>query len=250
MKRGISPKAGHIGEGWDLPVVVWGQLEGGEVRVLGRGHYAVVYRATLTLQDGQRVAVALKNLIDKPFTPQSIPLEEARVLQALEGVEGVPALHGVTDSPPHILVMSLCPGLALSAWRRRGEIRVCLKAVKELCVILTKMHHRGITHGDLHGCNVLVNVSNGEGETSVWVIDFGHAKRNADTEAMKKDVKQVMVLLRNILMAMEEETDGDIYHSREMIHVLTPETTLGGISSLVCGVLRDPADETMYRRSR
>lgn len=241
MKRGISPEAGHTGEGWGVPGVGWRQLEGGEVRVLGRGHYAVVYRATLTLQDGQRVAVALKSLIDKPFTPQSIPLEEARVLQALEGVEGVPALHGVTDSPPHVLVMSLCPGFALSVWRRRGEIRTCQKAVKELCLILSKMHRRGVTHGDLHGCNVLVNVSNGDGETSVWVIDFGHAKRNADAEAMKSDVKQVMKLLRNILLAMEEESDGEIYHRRrEIMDVMTSDLTLEEISSLVCCVLRDP----------
>lgn len=250
MKRGMSPEAGHTGEGWGVPGVAWRQLEGGEVRVLGRGHYAIVYRATLTLQEDQRVAVALKSLIDKPFTSQSIPLEEARVLQALKGLEGVPALHGVTDSPPHVLVMSLCPGFALSVWRRRGEIRACLKAVKELCVILSKMHHRGVTHGDLHGCNVLVNVP-GDSETSVWVIDFGSAKRNADAVAMKTDVKQVMKLLRNILMTMEENSDREIYRRRrEIVEFMTPDLTLEEISSLVCGVLRDPANETLYSRNK
>lgn len=246
--RGTSPEEGHTGEEWyrwewDVPRVAWRQLEEGEVRVVGRGHYAVVHSATLTLPDGRQVAVALKRLIDKPFPSRSVPLEEARVLRALEGVEGVPVLYGMTDSPPHVLVMSLCPGVALSVWRRRGEVRTCLRAVRELCVILTNMHGRGVTHGDLHGCNVLASLSDGDGETRVWLIDFGRAKRNADAEAKKKDVKQVMKLLSNILMAMEEDFDRDIYHRRRAIlEVMEPTLNLKQVSSLVRHVLRDAAD--------
>lgn len=245
MKPGVSPGAGQDGEGWGVPSVAWQHLEGDEVKVLGSGHYAVVFSATLTLPDGRRVSVALKSLIDKPFTSGSIPLEEARVLKALAGVEGVPSLYGVTASPPHVLVMSQCSGLALSVWRRRGAVRTCLEALRELCVILAKMHGRGVAHGDLHGCNILASRSARGGGASVWLIDFGHAKRNADSKAIRTDVNQLLKLLTNILMTMKEDSDGDIYRRRsKILEVTSPNWSLGEIESFVCSVLDGHSDDT------
>lgn len=246
MRRGRSLAAEHAGNELAVPKVAWQQLEGGEVKVLGSGHYAVVYSATLKLPNGQRVAVALKSLTDKPLTGKSSPLEEARVLQALAGIEGVPNLYGITGSPPHVLVMSHCSGFALSLWRRWGEVRTCLLAIRELCDILTKMHFRGVTHGDLHGSNILVSLSNSVGRAHVWLIDFGQARRNADSKAMNTDVRQTVKLLTNILMTMEEGSDRDIYHRRrEIFEVLNPQLNLDEISSLLCSVLHSHSDETV-----
>lgn len=244
MKPDSSPKAWHVVEEWGVPKVTWQQLE--RSKVLGRGHFAIVYSATLTLPDNQRVAVALKNLIDKPLIPVRIPLEEARVLQALAGVEGVPRLYGITELPPHVLVMSQCPGYPLSVWRQRGKVRTCLMAVRGLCVILTKMHGRGITHGDIHGSNVLVSVSDGKCETSVWIVDFGLAKRNADSKAIRTDVQQVLKLLTNIILTMEVNSDTDIYQRRQEIIIksMNNNLTLDEISSLVSSVLHGRREKT------
>lgn len=223
-------------ERWEVPRIKWQQL--GCSAVLGRGHHAIVYSASLTLPDGQRRPVALKKLIPKPLAMKNIPLEEARVLQALVGVEGVPRLYGMTDSPPHVLVMSKCPGLTLSVLRQRGEVRTCLTAVQKLCTILSKMHARGVTHGDLHGCNILVSLLGGNSNACVWLIDFGNAQRNAEITVMKTDEKQLLKLLINILMTMKEASDKSIFHRRqEVIKVMDANLNLVEISSLVCNIL-------------
>ena len=221
--------------GWEVPRVEWQQL--GIDGVLGRGHYATVFSASLTLLDGQRISVALKLLIPKPLSEKSIPLKEARMLGELAGVQGVPKLYGMTNSPPHVLIMSRCPGVSLSVLRRCGEVRTCLMAVQKLCTILSKMHARGVTHGDLHGCNILVSVSNDNTNPCVWLIDFGNAQRNS--ENMKVDEKQLLKLLINILVTMNEASDKIIFHRRhEVLKVQDANLNLDQISSLVCNILR------------
>lgn len=221
-------------EGWGVARVEWQQLRLGEV--LGRGHHAIVYSANLTIPGGQRIPVVVKKFIPKPLVERRIPVEEAQVLQELTGVEGVPRFYGMTDSPPHVLVMSKCPGLTFSVLRQRGEVRTCLTAVQKLCTILSNMHARGVTHGDLHGCNILVSLLGGN--VCVWLIDFGNARRNADIAVMRTDEKQLLRLLVNILVTMKEASDKSIFHRRqEVIKVKDVNLNLVEISALVCNVL-------------
>ncbi|MPC91309.1 hypothetical protein E2C01_086336 [Portunus trituberculatus] len=238
MKPKEHPTVGLLWD-WEAPRVEWRQVE--REALLGRGHYATVHSATLCLPGGERVPVALKQLIPKPIVGKCVPLEEARVLGALAGVKGVPKLYGLTDTPPHALVMSRCPGVTMSVLRKRGEVRMCLVAVGKLCSILSHMHARGVTHGDLHGSNILVSVPDGDGKDSmsVCLVDFGNSKTNAGTELLKKDAHQLLKLLKNILRTMKEESDSNIFQRREEVtEILDADLTLAQIFSLVGCILR------------
>lgn len=134
----------------------------------------MVYPAFLTLPDDQCVPVVYKVLID---TAQALAKceQEARVLQELEGVAGVPKLYGATNIQPHAIVMSFRPGVMLLKYLRPDTLRIYLTCLKEACHVLTRLHERGVTHRDLHGANILVEVAGDTEVVSVSLVDFGDA---------------------------------------------------------------------------
>uniref|UniRef100_A0A0P4WB83 Protein kinase domain-containing protein n=1 Tax=Scylla olivacea TaxID=85551 RepID=A0A0P4WB83_SCYOL len=167
-------------------------------------------------------------------------LHEAQVLQVLAGVAGVPRLYGVTQTAPHVLVMSRCPGISVVELRRRGEVRLCLTALLHLCDIVSAMHERRVIHRDLHGGNILVSSKDTDAGVDVWVVDFGEAVMCAGGEALKVDEAQVMMLVRDTLRGVRQDSDRDIFRRRRNALTNLTNNSLGlhQISSMIRTVLR------------
>ena len=113
------------------------------------------------------------------------------MLHELQGVEGVPKLYGVTDATPPAIVMGLCGGVVLQALWESGDVELCLLGLVKLCSTVRCLHARGVTHGDIHKSNVLVDV-NDEGEVEITLLDFGLAERYTDAARQMDDVKEVV----------------------------------------------------------
>ena len=128
------------------------------------------------------------------------------MLHELEGVLGVPQLYGVTDATPPALVMGLCEGALLEKLCESGEVQMCLRAVLQVCGVLRRLHARGITHGDIHAGNVMVNVSE-EGEVEATLLDFGLAQRDSDAARRMHDVSEVATTALEIIPATRDLCD-------------------------------------------
>ena len=174
-------------------------------KVLGEGQYGVVHRGRLALSRDRIVKVAIKKPLDDPELIAKTS-EEAKLLQEVEGEAGVPRLYGeTTDSPPS-LVMELCPGEPLEDCLRRGEVRSCLLALVQVCGIVRRLHARGVTHGDIHERNVLVDASN-EGDVRAFLLDFGLAKRDTDRLQQESDVIDIVATALEVIPDVEHLSD-------------------------------------------
>ena len=227
-----------IGDSKKVPRVAWRQLEGKEV--LGKGRYCDVFSATLTLLDGEKLPVALKQSMRSYTSSSRVLLHEARVLQVLAGVTGVPRLYGMTQTTPHVLVMSQCIGITLKALQRRGEIRACLTAFLHVCDIVSALHERQVYHQDLHGGNILVSFKGEEEEWGgdVWLVDFGESVTCFTPWALGTDLAQMRRLVRDTLRDMLHDSDQDIFRQRkDAISLLNTNLNLNQISLLVRTIL-------------
>jgi predicted Ser/Thr protein kinase len=98
---------------------------------------------------------------------------EEKALRALEGIDGVPLFVARPDADA--LVMTQVPGT--SAFDL-GEVPLSEATVRRLESLVIELHRRGVTHGDLHRDNILV-----DGER-VYLVDWatscawGTAPRN------------------------------------------------------------------------
>lgn len=149
--------------------------------------------------------------------------EEARVLQILKGMKGVPRLYGMTDSPPCALVMTLCPGIALSNYMKSRAARIYLSALLVVCSILEKIHQRGVTHGSISAEHILAAVGS-LGEVTVSLVGFREATDDGDENRKKADVLRVSQLayaMESVIMP-----DSDVFPRRGHLGLL----------------LRDPGD--------
>ncbi|MPC40238.1 Serine/threonine-protein kinase nak1 [Portunus trituberculatus] len=173
----------------DIPVIKQKFLKKG--RLLGSGCFANVYKGKLALSRHQIVRVAVKE-------PVNDAEKLAWVLHELQGVEGVPKLYGVTDATPPGLVMGLCRGVVLQALWESGEVELCVVALVKLCSTVRHLHALGVTHGDIHKGNVLVDVSD-EGEVEATLLDFGLAERFTDATRQVDDVREVVSTALQVL---------------------------------------------------
>lgn len=113
------------------------------------------------------------------------------MLHELEGERGVPRLYGVTDASPPALVMGLCEGALLQDVCAGGETVMALRALVSLCGVVRRLHARGITHGDVHAGNVMVDVTEA-GQVEATLLDFGLAERHTDGARQMDDVNEVV----------------------------------------------------------
>lgn len=189
----------------------------------------MVYRGRLALSRDEIVRVAVKEPVDDPELIAKTS-EEAAVLQELEGETGVPQLYGVTTDSPPCLVMELCPGEPLEDCLRRGKVRACLLALLQVCSVVQRLHARGVTHGDIHERNVLVDVS-GEDDVHAFLLDFGLAARDTDHRQQESDVMDV------VATALEVIPDTD--HFSDLRWSLNRASDLGRVVALLHEVLDD-----------
>jgi serine/threonine protein kinase len=99
---------------------------------------------------------------------------EAQALRALDEVENVPRLVAVIDADA--VAMTHCAGRQIVEWTHDSSTLGALpiEVLSKLEALLREVHRRGVTHGDLHGDNILVDES---GDVSLidWATgcDFG-----------------------------------------------------------------------------
>lgn len=211
----------------DIPVIKRRRVKKG--KVLGEGQYGTVYKGRLALSRNEIVRVAVKEPVDIPELIAKIS-EEAAVLKELEGERGVPRLYGMTNDCPPCLVMELCPGKPLQHCLRRGHVRRCLLALLQVCDIVQRLHARGITHGDIHEWNVLVNKS-GDKDVRAFLVDFGLAVRDANYHHQESDLTDI------VATALEVIPDTEHFSDRRW-H-LNLATDLDEVTALLQEVLQD-----------
>lgn len=187
----------------DIPVILGKFLKKG--RLLGSGRYADVYKGKLALSRHHIVRVAVKEPLNEA-EKLAWTAYEAWVLHELEGVEGVPKLYGVTDATPPAIVMGLCGGVLLQTLWESGEVEICLLALVKLCSTVRRLHARGVTHGDIHKANVMVDVSE-QGEVEATLLDFGLAERCTDAARQMDDVEEIVTTALQVLSWSRELSD-------------------------------------------
>lgn len=184
----------------DIPVINKKFVRKG--KVLGEGQYGVVYKGRLALSRYEIVRVAVKEPVDDPELIAKI-YEEAAVLKELEGETGVPRLYGLTTDSPPCLVMELCPGKQLEQCLSHGYVRPCLLALLQVCDIVQRLHARGITHGDIHERNVLLDVS-GEKGVRAFLLDFGLAEKDTDYHHQESDIMDIVATALEVIPDTED----------------------------------------------
>jgi CheY-like chemotaxis protein/predicted Ser/Thr protein kinase len=118
----------------------------------------------------------------RPGAPHRAALRnEARILQLLDGVQGVARLLHA-DEAGELLVQSRLPGLALAQAApllRAQPLQTCLFLLG-LLDILEQVHERGVLHGHLAPSKLLVDAATGR----VALLDFSQAvaQRHIDAE--------------------------------------------------------------------
>lgn len=160
---------------YDVPRISWGELGGQGAGVLVAARpCTLVYRDFLTRPCGASLVVVYKEPRASVDSASAALLHEARVLQALRDVQGVPRLYGLTHPPREVLVMSFCPGEPLENFLRADRGLTYLAALRKVCLVVKGMHDTKVVHTNLHQRNILVQAYQGLGyEENVLVSVVG-----------------------------------------------------------------------------
>lgn len=94
--------------------------------------------------------------------------------------------------------MELCPGEPLEDCLKRGKVRSCLLALLQVCGVVQRLHAKGVTHGDIHERNVLVDVS-GEEDVRAFLLDFGLAARDTDYLQQESDLLDIVATAMEVI---------------------------------------------------
>ena len=149
------------------------------ISILGRGSFGTVYRAYDPLLDRE---VALK-------VPRFASDDREMIARFHREAKAAARLHhpnivtlyenGQTDEGPY-LVVEFVDGVPLSKRLREHppELRVGVDWVRQIAEGLQYAHSEGIVHRDVKPANVMIN-----GTGRPQLMDFGLAKRDADTES-------------------------------------------------------------------
>jgi predicted Ser/Thr protein kinase len=119
---------------------------------------------SVVVKDLKRTPLAFRVLAGRPLLRR-----EARALRALSGVEGVPKL--VASIGADAIAMERSPGTPLKSWEPGSVPPQVLAALSKL---LGDIHARGVTHGDLHADNILLEQRAG-GAFEIALIDWATA---------------------------------------------------------------------------
>ena len=144
------------------------------MEVLGEGAWGKVSKALYS----EFNKVAVKTLDEdiewnSPEERGDMIVQESIALKALECVQGVPQLFGLTVEEPLALVMSYHKGENMFALVHKGDVHDMLDAFIKICKTVRKMHRLGWAHNDLHLNNVVVHHSCKNNKLQVTVVDYG-----------------------------------------------------------------------------
>jgi serine/threonine protein kinase len=135
---------------------------------IGRGAWCVVHNAYMK-STGEEVAVKVEKSSDKI----SLLLREAKIMEHLQGIEGVPLLHkfGTRGDTNYMVMQKL--HCTLSQLRKQGLLKSdeVLRRGEHLMTTIEQIHKRGIIHQDLQPANLMT----ASDLSTSYFIDFGLA---------------------------------------------------------------------------
>jgi serine/threonine protein kinase len=150
-----------------------------EIKPIGRGSYAVVYKA---LHPTTKIQVALKICKRKEDNVSSTLLREVSFMRELEECPYIAAVQEVYFLAGFVVIqMELQPfdlAMAIRSWRKRGEILTSEQRkffLKQILWALYYCHKASIVHGDLKPNNILVKSAG-----LLVLADFGLAIKLKD----------------------------------------------------------------------
>jgi calcium-dependent protein kinase len=152
--------------------------------VLGKGGFAVVYKATDKTQ-GKSTPIALK--VMSKDNPESFRVmeEEVKVMRAAGIHENIVSFHGVVETPTEwCLLLDLADGGALfDRVIEEGKLTEAQASsyVLQLTQALLHLHRRGICHADVKPENLLL--TSADPLASIKLCDFGMARELRPGEA-------------------------------------------------------------------
>ena len=159
------------------------------VRRLHEGHS--VAQANIDLLEAGGKSFVLKDFHARPFMVRriwgrGIITREVRFYTRLKGIEGIPRVLKRLDD--EAFIMDYVEGTPLSLIEK-GNLP--LSFFTQLRRLITEMHGRGVTHGDLRQKNILVGI-----EGAPFLIDFAGAfclkgQGNILTRALFRRLKNV-----------------------------------------------------------
>ncbi len=152
------------------------------VRLLGEGADGRVYLARGE-QRTDRYAVKLLRP-DRRADPlaQARLLAEAQLVLRLDHPHVVQGIaHGHDDAHGPFFAMAHVGGVPFDAWRDDTPITTYLEHLRQACLALDYLHHRGIVHRDLKPENLRVETRHGA--PHVVLLDFGLAAQPGDAVA-------------------------------------------------------------------
>ena len=221
----------------ELPRISWEDLELGNEMHLGREF--TIFRGWLELPNNRgRVPVIYKMGKWNLLTTTDDFLDEGRLLQTVKGLSNVPQFYGITATPPFALVTSRCGGSPLKRFQRKGAARVYLEALREVCLILGRVHRRGVVHCNVNENTILVQFKGDPEEIITSLVGFRNGMFPEDKEMLKFDSKQVMALVN--VMGTKLKEPSELFEHRDKL-LAERELNLTGILRLLCSVLHgDP----------
>lgn len=129
---------------------------------------------------------------------------EWKVLRALSDVKGVP--HVVAKPHADVLVMEQVSGTSVA---KMGAVQLDAKIIERLENLMARLHARGVTHGDLHSDNILVD-ENGNVHLIDWATAHlgGHQNRWLFQEWRALDLRAIAKV--KLIYAKEQISDADL----------------------------------------
>jgi serine/threonine protein kinase len=198
---------------------------------LGRGGYAVVYRAR-EVTTGQEVALKILKAERLGAVALKRLAREAETAKQFNHPNLVRLLDHGRDGDHAFLAMELVDGETLRARLARGPATASetVRVAADILGALSALHHKGIVHRDVKPSNILL-----EARGCARLADLGLVTRSADDQTRATESHTIVGTLEYVSpeQALGEELDGrsDLYSLGVVLHEMLSGAPLHGSRS-------------------
>lgn len=143
-------------------------------KLLSRSHFSSVY---LAIQKSLGRKVVIKTLLSRSETEDKVNQRferEGRILAQLDDPGVVKIYDFGQEQDTTFIVSEFVEGKSLKEIldaKKKLEIKEALRIIKNIAIILSRVHNKGIFHRDIKPSNIIIKE-----DTSVKLIDFGLAQ--------------------------------------------------------------------------